>query len=356
MERLLLTLGLLASLAFGVPAKATILFAGGEDIDFTTSGTVTISTNTAHFRSAYARESQEISGTTADPATNRLIVPSFANQTTIWVHAETFPSAATTTSAAQAIGIYGSDGVRRILVRGTGTIGQVKISTRTTAGVITDLVTCTSAQWPTSAVLSKIDFFVNYAVSGEVTFYLNGVSLCDYTGDVTTNSVTAVNQVDFAGPASGGLIDWSEIIVSDGDTRGMNLATLAPVAAGNTQAWSGVVGNINPTTINDANVISTASNSQISEWTIPTLPSGSFTVPAVIQVARGLKGASGPTNFDYIARPGSGSSDNASADVPLQTSATNYAQHIWATNPNCSCGWVTSDLGSGTNFGIESKP
>jgi hypothetical protein len=348
----------LALLFAALPAHATttILFAGGEDTDLTLTGSVAVDTTSAHFRSGYAREDLNIATqTVADPPANRITTPAVANQTIMWVHAVSYNGGSLISSNAQMMGLFGSDGVRRLLVRATGTANQVKISTRNTAATITDLVTCTSGAW-TSLSTIKVDWFTNYAVSGETTLYINGVQVCDFVGDVTTNSVTAVNQADFASPSNVTPIGWSEIILATGDTRSMNLFTASPVANGSNMTWSGSCTNINPTTINDASVISTGSSGNIAECTAPSLPSGSFTVPAVTQTARFQAGASGPQSFYYIARPSSGSTDynNGSAQTGT-TSFANY-QHVWSQNPACSCGWGTGDLGTGVNFGVESQP
>jgi hypothetical protein len=368
----LLFAALLAPLFFAAPgiepARATIFYVGGEDESVTFSGTCFVDTTAGHFRSGYAREGLvcNYSSTASDPPANRIIVPNFGSQSTIWFHAEADNyTTGNSISNTQIIGIYGSDGFRRLILRGTGTTGQVKISTRNGAGSFVDLVVCTSGAWPTAA-LAKLDWFVNYAVAGHTTLYANGVQICDYSGDITTNSITAVNQIDLNSPCSAincpGSNDtaWSELIVSDLDTRSMNLVTLAPVAAGANQGWGGIVSSINENAINDTNNISTSTNNVVSEWTIGGLPAGSFSVPAVCTNVRYQIGASGPAHFAYIARPGSGSTDNASSSVAPTTTFANYLQATnggcWTANPNSGAFWTTTDLGSGTNFGIKSLP
>ena len=353
-SRLLLALAMLVAPLVG--ANATILFAGGEDMDVAFTGTVAMTTTSTQFRSGYGRAAISVTAAAAaDPPTNRFTVPAFANQSSIWVHAENIAGGTTSTTSVQSLGVFGSDGVRRILVRGTGTAGQVKISTRNTAGTIADLATCTSGAWPVAS-LNKLDLFLNYAVSGQVTLYINGVSICTFTGDVTTNSVTAVNQVDFAGTQAGAAFSWSEIVVASTDTRNMNLVTLAPVANGTTQAWTGVVGNVNPTTINDANFINTGSSAQVAEFTTGTLPAGTaWNVLGIKQAVRALKGATGPATFDYIFRPSSGSTDYAQcAGATLTTSFANYS--CYYTTYGGGTAILSSDLGTGLNLGIKSQP
>lgn len=339
--------------AIAAPAQATILFAGGEDIDVAVFGTVTVDTTASHFRSGYARAALSISGVAGDPNFNRAQLPVFASQSTVWLHAETFTTNGTV-NGDQLAAAYGSDGVRRLIIRGTGGANQVKISTRNTAGTITDLVTCTAGVYPLTNSLAKVDWFINYAVMGSTILYVNGVNVCSFTGDVTTNGVTALNQFELGG-LSGTVMEWSEFIIATTDTRDMNLLTCAPQANGNTMAWTGSFSNVNPTTINDTSSISTSSNAQIAEFTCPSPPAGAFTVPAVSQSVRMTVGASGPQHFRYIARPSSGSTnyDNGS-DVAGSGTYANY-YNIWATNP-AGGSWGTGDLGAGVNFGLESEP
>jgi hypothetical protein len=80
-------------------------------------------------------------------------------------------------------------------------------------------------------------------------------------------------------------------------------------ANGVNQTWTGNQTNVNGTTANDATPLTTGSNNQTAEFTCPALPAGSFSVAAVKQSGRVLKGASGPQNFRFIARPSSGSTD-----------------------------------------------
>lgn len=351
--------GAVLALSAVMPASATILYAGGEDVDFVVSGVVTVTTSGGVFRTGYAREALVADISSGDPPTNIIQLPAaFANQSTIWVHFESFNSTGNNNTVNnQYIGIYGSDGVRRLLVRGTGTNGQVKITKSDTARTMTDLCTATSGAWPLVA-LTNVDIFVNYAVAGQVTMYVNGVQTCNFTGDVTTNSITSVNRVDFAsaGATTTNKTNWSEVIVSDSDTRSLNLFTCAPQANGVNMMWIGSFANVNGTTANDATPLSTGSNNQTAEFTCPALPAGSFTVPAVVQVGRVLKGASGPANFRFIARPSSGSTDfDSGSDIPVTTNFANY-RNIWATNPACSCAWTTPDVTTGVNFGVVSKP
>ena len=146
---------------------------------------------------------------------------------------------------------------------------------------------------------------------------------------------------------------FSQVIISTTTTLYNHLLTMAPVANGNTMAWTGLVSYINATSYNDANYISSATAGQIGEFTIPSLPSGNYSIAAVVQVARAMATSGGPQNLEFDAR--TGGTDFTSANQTLSTSFSRY-YYIWNTNPNTSVAWTTSDLGAaGFNLGVKSQ-
>jgi hypothetical protein len=149
-------------------------------------------------------------------------------------------------------------------------------------------------------------------------------------------------------------MEFSEIQVRTDDTRSLRMVTLAPVAAGNTQAWTGVVGNINETTINDANNINDGTGNLKSQWTVGSLPSGTFGIKDVIQSARIANGTSGPQNYRWELRISGADYDNG-ADILATTTLTNV-QKDWATSPATSSAWQQSEIATGFNSGLLSKP
>jgi hypothetical protein len=293
-----------------------------------------------------------MAGTAADPPTNRAALPSFSGVSSLWVHARFSPSASTTSSGTQPVRLY--DGSTcRLIIRGTGTNNTLKLSSRTAAGTITDLLTFSANVWTNSAV-NTFDLFVNYAVSGSATLYLNGTSVGTYTGDVTTDSATTLSQVEFSG-GIGVNTSWSECLVRTSDTRSSRVWYIGPQAAGNTQGWTpNTVGNINEVGANDTTLISTSSNNILSEWTTPTsIPSGSWSVDAIGQSARVQVAVTGPQHFDWVCRTADGTDNLAGASLAPSTSFGNFRK-LWLTNPKTAADWGTSDITTGFNLGIKS--
>jgi hypothetical protein len=354
------------------PAHATLLFAGGEDSDFTlgtSCGTCAPdSTDTSTWRTNFARESLLIVRGSSPTTGPFLKTPAFTAETVLWFHAQTCNydgsggcNMLKTASNTILLNFFGADGNPAILIRGTGTDSQVKISKIDTSGTITDLATCGAGTYP-SGGLDQLDVYLNYAVAGEVTLYRNSSQFCDYTGDVTTNSRTQINQAAIGGINGNGLsfyTNWSEIIIATTRTTAMNLWTLAPNGAGNATDWTGAnpcTAIVNAKTINQASYINTASTAVINECTVTnSVPSGDYTPLALVMSMNGLVGATGPQNFDFLTR--TGGADYASSDMALTNTFGNVGNYIQTLNPASSAAWAIGDWTAvGFNVGVESKP
>jgi len=341
-------------------ASATLLFSGGEDIDFTCIGGCPVTTSNGYFRSAWAREAVGTSGSTNDPPPNRLATSVFTANATLWIHAQFLPNGGGQNEPnIHMLRVLDTNGNAALIVRGTGTNGRLKISSRTAAGSYTDLVTCSSAL---SGALEQLDFFVNYGSTGEVALYNNGVQVCDFTGNVTNgDGATALNRVEFSAPWDNiaGYTYWSEIIVATTDTRAMSRFSANTVANGNTTGFTGtnICSSIwNAASFNDSNYGYTGSSNIIHECTInSSVPAGTYNVQGLVMSARGLVGTSGPQHFDFVTR--TGGTNYTSPDFAPINSPSNIQNYIQTTNPATSSPWALSDLqNSGFNIGAESKP
>lgn len=336
----------------------TVLWAGGEDTSFATVLNTLPNGTTSKFRSAFARCSMSVNAaSTAFPPSAYMLTPLITPVTSSWVHFRYATSQAGSVTNDVWFAMQDSGGVARIAVLPTATAGQVRIVKRDAAGALTTLATSAAGAVPSFTVtqVDAIDLFVNYAVSGQATLYVNGVSVAD-TGagvDVTTNSVTALAQLLFGGNVSGANnCFWSEMIWQTTDSRGSALQTLAPVAAGNTQSWTpNTVGNINPVQITDTNFVSTASVNQLSEWTVSTsLPPGSWNITGIVQNARANAGLTGPQHYEWLVRTTDGTDHVQGSSAPPVGSFVNDWT-IWLNNPHTSAPWSAGDL---INAGIES--
>jgi hypothetical protein len=255
--------------------------------------------------------------------------------------------------------VFDNSGNPTLIVSGTGTAGQLVISSRSAAGTFTNLVTCSAA---INVSLTQLDLYINYGTSGEVTLYSNSAQVCDFTGNVTNgDGATTLNDLEFANPfASGGFYSaWSEMIVATTDTRAMSLYTLAPNGNGNATQWTGsnpCTSILNALPANDTNYIYTSSNDQIEECTVTnSVPPGNYNVQALVMSGRLLVGASGPQHFDFVTR--TGGTDYTSSDFAPTNSFSNFGNYIQSVNPSTSNPWALGDLiATDFNIGLESKP
>ena len=368
-----LSIAVAMCLAQAEAASAALLFSGGEDIDFVCngSGSCAVVAGGNAYRAVWAREAYTAIGTTVDPPTNRFATPSFSASATLWVHAQycnIYGSNATcglvgannnTTLNAQAFRVFDSAGNPTLIVRGTGTAGQLKISSRTSGGTFTDLATCSSAF---NVALTQLDLYVNYGTSGEVTLYSNSAQVCDYTGNVTNgDGSSTLDQVEFSSPyaASGFGGAWSEVIVATTDSRAMARFTANTVANGNTIGFSGT--NVcsaiwNATTVNNANYGYSGSSSVLHECTINgSIPAGTYSVLGLVMTANVLVGTTGPQHFGFLTR--TGGTDYSSANFAPTNSFSSVGNYIQTTNPATGNAWAVSDFAvTGFNVGEETQP
>lgn len=358
-----------ASLAASGNARAATLFAGNQHPDFSFQGSG--SQNTVYSvagsrRTAFVPTSMRIwpdtNGAANDPPSYRYLSQTWSSASSdFWLTfrytCEDLAGCTATGSNYQWFRLL-DGGTARLMLRGTGTAGQFKLSKRNSAGTFTDLATSSAGVLNfsyTGYTPPKYDIHVVYAVSGSVDVYQNGTNILSYSGDTTTDSATTLDAVDLGAPTASYVTWWSEVIVDTSDTRSMALWALRPQAAGNTQQWTpSTVGNIAKDQLNDATYISTGTNNNISGWTTPTsAPTGTWTLKSVVQTARLQRSGTGPQNFAWHCR--SGGTDAASGDVAASLAFANY-MNIWSTNCATAAAWAIGDIASGFNLGIKARP
>jgi hypothetical protein len=343
----------------------TIYFAGGEDSEWSGMGPTAITTTAGSYRSSYAR---------CGLATNSNSSPNFSGfwQTTnpiatipnpCWFSHQwdvIFSNTGAGPSTNPATGFYDSGGIARVALRpfSQPVAGQMawQVIKQNAAGTITQLGSNFNFPYAIVHTLMKVDIFVNYAVSGAVQVYVNGVQVFNFSGDVTTDSLTNMNgfYLRMGGPVQNpnysGQWAFSEAILADTDTRGWTLQTLAPVANGNTHNFdtgSPAASNVNETTLNDATLDGSSVAGQIDQYTLPSLAAGTWSVIALGISSRMAKGASGPSKMDLGVR--SAGADYWSSDFTLTTGYQDF-QYWQSVDPATSAAWT----GLPTNIGLKS--
>jgi hypothetical protein len=332
----------------------TVLFAGGEDSSFSLnygSGPVdAYSTDTAsgNFRPLWAR------GAIGFLSANSWRTPPYGAQANVWMHAYTSyiqPSG----SSVPVMSLFDAGGVQRLAVRLSGPNGNLILSKRNAAGTWTDLATAT-LNFP-SRTLQALDWQVNYAVAGSSKVYVQGVLHITYTGDVTTDGVTAVAQSAFHG-VSDGFVDynwWSEFLVQDSDTRGSGVLTIAGTGDGNSHSMTGNYTMY--TEFKNDDTTYAASNLPTALQQVATgavIPSGNWIVAAWCQEARVTRGLTGPQTFLWNVRSTGNVDNNSATPIAADLYFFDYFR-VMPQNPFTSAAWAVGDFGAGFQYGVKSN-
>jgi hypothetical protein len=347
-------------------ALGTTYFAGNDFVSWVSTGTVAVNTSLGNYRSAWVSSAMEVTCTSvADPPPDRIQCAQFVDSTNtpttssaFWVHQLcVIPATGVgNTLNAALLRCLDSSGVARLVVRGTGTSGQLKVDKRDAVGTFTNLFTTAAGAFKSGGLAQNfIDVSVSYSVAGSVALFINGVPVGSFSGDVTTDGVTALAFADFSSPASGDAVNWSECIISDKLTINAGLWRLSPQAAGVTQNWVGTAGDIDKTAVDDTTFIADGSAGDLSGWTTPTTPpSGAWLVQSIVQEARAAIGLSGPQHFDWYVRTADGSDHAAGVSNAPTTSFGNFPSYVHPQNPHTSADWVIGDIAAGFNLGVKS--
>lgn len=333
----------------------TILFAGGEDSDFSTLGGCSVdTTTTAARRVTNARCSLKVSSPGANDGWNA----PFAQATSFWTTGRFFandPGFFSYPVNSFLLLFYDAAGARRLGITvdivNPFLIQLVKIDT---AGALT--VLARASVKVTASLLTKVDLFVNYTGAGQANLYFDGTQILSYSGDLTTNSATGLASCTFGQATANGTslsYSWSEMIVATVDTRALSLFTLAPAGTGNAFAWTGSASDINEVTVSDATLATSSSANEILETTVAGgALSNTSGIVALCVSGRAQKGASGPANANLMVR--TAGADHLSTNVALPSTLGRIAA-VWDVNPATNRPWAATDITAAAfNIGIKS--
>lgn len=320
-----------------------ILGAYAEDIDFqarNASG-ITVDTGTPgqHFRSSYARCALRCAtGSNATVGANPL--PGGA-VTSFWLHFMMYSFSwsgnnmlvglALSTASNPASGVY-------VGINSSGKLGLF-----TWDGTTLTLKASGTSTLSTS-VITQCDMQVtSYGASATVNVYLNGNTSAEiaFSGSLAISGVSNLDSVSLAGNSTN--LNASEIIVADSDTRTLSLCTLAPNANGDSAgSWTNTYTSINPTTINDANAIYNNATGSDFQCNVTDLPSGSFSILAVKEIAR-IEVTAGATPTGAKIGIKSGGTVNVDSGHTPGASWTQY-ERLMSTNPVTSAAFTQTEI------------
>ena len=338
-----------------------ILWAGGEDIDWVTLGSLSVDTTSGHFRSGWARCDIQMTNTNGT------------------AQARSFPfNGGAVTSAWLSIHAYfvsNSTATESILLAGFGSSGSNSFLALTVAAANPSQIALSSYNGTTQTQLAvesgtsitalntygggKLDIQVsNLGASSTVNVYLNNNLIISYSGSTVITGLTNFDTVILGayGGGSSTSWSWSEFIVADSDTRALlGLNTLALTGAGTTTTWTNnTYTNINGVNHSDANPTYANTTAKDQEYTVGTVQPTVYSVIAVAQNARlATPTGSTPTHVKLgYGSSGTGYFGTGAAKTPGV--GFSWFQQIDGTNPITAAPWVSADLAAPLQVDIQS--
>jgi hypothetical protein len=318
----------------------TILWCGGEDIDFPL-GVAPLVNGAGNFRSGFGRCG--LTNATAGSSARSLSFSGGAI-TSGWLHFQEFLSGVGANANRPFAGLGLNSAGNGGLFVGTSTSLATKCALYKWDGTtLTQLAAeAGSSLTASSGIATAIDMQIsNLGASSTVNVYVNNALVIAFSGSTAITGIASLDCVAIYG--TGGAYPTSEFIVADADTRSMSLLTMAPNAAGDVNNWTtGTFANINPTTINDTSVIAVNTTAQDFEANLIDMPTGSFAIQAVKVAARAeVTAGSTPTSVKLGVK--TGGTINVDAGHSLTAAFTTY-ERLMTTNPVTAAAWLASDM------------
>jgi hypothetical protein len=325
----------------------SILWCGGEDVSFPNgSSGISVTTTSTLFRSTYSRCAISGTGSSLNPIYSN-VFPGGA-VTSCWITAQLARNSSNATSRLM-LGLIKQSTTNKGLWIGSSSdnsgngVGLFKYDGTT----VTLLANSTAVIWTNNAVvLARFDVQVlSFGASATVNVYVNGSLIISFSGDVTVSGVSNVDAVALGNNINvGNNFDASEIIVATDDTRSRTgLLTMAGTA-GTTDDWSGTPSNVTGTTLSDVDPVSTNITAKDEQFNVTNLPSGTFSIDAIMIAARMAVSAS-PTATQIKMGYKNGANIGFGTGA-TKTPGTIYAtsEQLDATDPTTSAAWVSADI------------
>ena len=334
---------------------ATVLWAGGEDVDFPNGATGAVSTCvagscwTGATRGGYSR--------TCIWTTNGGNTPVLSN---------TFSGGAVTSAwlsfrmrnnfgANRRWSGFGKSGTSAFLGIGTSPSSGTKVALKKYDGTTLTQIAEESGN-SLAGGPAKLDMqIINYGAAGTVNIYVNGAATpaLTYTGDIRVGAIASWDS--FALVTDDG---WpscsSEFLVADTDTRSMSVVTLNPNANGDTNQWTGTQSDLNESYINDATAVGNdaVGGGQNFQCHMSDLPAGNFKIEGIKIAARTAQNGGNVTSIAV------GVKTNATVSVPAPvalTSAWTTTETYYSSNPVMAAPWAVSEINS-LQLNLQSSP
>lgn len=317
-----------------------ILWAGGEDIDFPNGAGVAVGTGTygrAGFSRCYVTCAIMDGKTWTGPFVGGAVTSCWmtVQMGWNWNGNTTLATGLVNTASLNASGVF----VAVKDIGGSATLALYKYDGSTSTLLASSSTLFYAGNTNTQ---HRLDLQVSsYGSSGTLNLYVDGGLAVTYTGNIAVGSVTNLDGVAIV--REGNNNAFSEIIVADEDTRAfVGLVTMAPTAAGTTDAWAGAFTDVNEVSVNDSTMISTNTITQDEQFNVTDMPTGNFSIKAVVVAARATSTATA-TATKVALGFNSGGTVAVGTSQLTTTAWVRYSQ-IFAQNPVTSANWLLSDM------------
>lgn len=329
----------------------TILFAAGEleSFDGATSANVTTITTAGRYDSDFARGAMKVTG-------DAFFGADFASATEGWLHYEVYhpvlPDNDLDFTTVQLIDIA---------------TGQVVIGIDADNGADWAMEYWNGSSFTsvifdsdfTDDTLHRVD--INWKIAdagGFFSIYLDETLVATFAGDTLLSGFTTIDRVRFLGgdniasPTSTE-INYSQVIVSTTDTRGLKLATIDITGAGTTSAWTGSNVDVDDVGISDGDFLESGSANQVETMAAANLSAtaNALEVRAVFLGMRAQRGAAGPQNLQGAVRVNG--TDYFSSNVSGLIESLAPFQVMFEDSPDTASTWTNSEVDA-IEIGVKS--
>lgn len=274
----------------------------------------------------------------------------------------------------QCIGVRCGDGTQwagasvRLLAFADGAQPLLAVFTTITTGEL-KLCRWNGSSWDTldtgaapAASPFRLDMYVeNYGASGRVRVWLQytlGYAPAQLWLDSGTMDITTPGSTDFDGfyfvprkPAEGNG-SFSEVVFADEPTMRLNLATIYPNAAGDTNTWdSGTYASVDEMAADTGDFTESGTAGQLLLANVTDLPATAETPQNVQVTVLAAKGTTGPTKIALAIK--THGTVYYSGEFSLTEAYAAYS-YIWNVNPNTSAAWTRAEI-TALQIGYESR-
>lgn len=182
----------------------------------------------------------------------------------------------------------------------------------------------------------KVSMYVNGGLAAELED-LNPVTM----GQVAQISLGATFCANDGAPNDTHTVDFSEIIIADGDTRNARMDLLRPTASGGETDW---VGDATDLADDDPSSGMTAIANDERQTLQLSAYGGASNISAVVVATQGMAGNNGPQNIRHTVRMSTVNYDGP-VDLPL-ADTLQFSLTDFKINPATSQPWTGADLAS----------